>query len=193
MFNLKKSILYFIIGFLFIISNECTLSCKGPGINKSNDKDSIGEFVSAATTITKNGNTTTIASVDTNELKKYLTFRYFKPDQVKFHFNYIDNSGSNDRISVPGPSDFYLEAVLYFDTLTFKAIAASYRMADWVAPKYNKEEFNFDWLDKPIKDELLNSDSNYHGHVDLFFTMPNDKNCHIWMLNKKLMVHWISQ
>ncbi|MEO8768735.1 MAG: hypothetical protein ABI402_01565 [Ferruginibacter sp.] len=187
---MRKRIFYFITIFLFFYTNNIVLSCTESNTNKKNNTNSIGEFVPVITATTKDGNKTTTMSTDTNELKKYLAFNYFKPEQVKFHLTYIDNSVSNDRLSVPGPSDFYLEAILYFDTITFKAITTSYMKQDWVAPKYNKEEFNFSWMDAIIKQELLHSDSNYHGHVDLFFTMLNNRNCHIWMLNRKLLIHW---
>ena len=190
---LKKKSFYFLAIILFFYSTNTILSCKEANTTQNTSTDSTGEFGSPSTKITKNGNNATTISTDIALQKKYLTFNYFKPGHVKFHLNYIDNSGSNERLTVPGPSDFYLEAILYFDSLTFDSIKAAYLKPGWVAPKYNRDEFNFDWLDKPIKEELLNLDSSYHGHVDLFFTMPNNKNCHTWMLNEKLLIHWSSQ
>jgi hypothetical protein len=166
--------------------------CRQPVAIKDNPKDSIGEFASAETTI-KNGNITTTLSSDSAKLAKILNFKRYKPYRVKFQYTFIDNSGGGKRLSVPGPSDFKLEAILYFDAATFASIMDSYSQADWNAPNYNKEEFNFNWLEAAEKTALLKSDSSYHGHIDLFFTEPNDPNSHTWILNKKILLHRFSQ
>lgn len=135
------------------------------------------------------GNTTTILSEDTAKLSRLLTFNHYKPFSVKFKYTFIDNSGSKNRIDIPGPSDFNVEALMNFDSVNFSRFMQEYRLADWADPNYKKEEFNFSWLDSSTRKELLLSDTIPHGYVDLFWTDPNDPKCHIWMLNKKLLLH----
>ena len=89
-------------------------------------------------------------------------------------------------MSVPGPSDSYLHAVLYFDSVTFNQLKAMYFNADYVSPDYNKQEFNFDWLDQEVKEELLNSDADYHGHPDYF--LGSGVNGKLWLLKNKLLL-----
>ncbi|WMI68263.1 hypothetical protein [Mangrovimonas sp. YM274] len=105
---------------------------------------------------------------------------------MKFKYTYIDNSGQNERISVPGPSDYFLEALLYFDTVTMEKFYEFDRNAEYDAPNFKKEEFNFDWLPNDIREELLNSNLNYHGHPDFFFgTGDNGRS---WYLENKILI-----
>lgn len=132
-----------------------------------------------------NGNITTTISTDINELSNLLDFKTYKPVKVKFKYVFIDNSGQNQRLSVPGPSDYSLQALLYFDSLTFKRFYDFDRHADYSPPNYNKEEFKFDWLDKEIIDELDNSSKNYHGHPDFFFGTTNGR---CWYITRKILI-----
>ncbi|GAB2813513.1 hypothetical protein [Ferruginibacter profundus] len=168
------------------------ISCgNNSGTAKINTPDSVGEFAASEYTVT-NGNVSTTISTDTGKLARLISFKYYHPRSVKFLYSFIDNSGTAGR-SVPGPSDYTLQAVLYFDAATFKNIVADYMKPDWVSPRYTKEEFNFSWLDTIVKKELLQTDSSYHGHTDLFWNEPNDPNCHVWMLHNKLLLHRFTQ
>lgn len=132
------------------------------------------------------GNITTTVSKDIEKLGKLLDFKTYKPIKVKFKYVYIDNSGSNDRLSVPGPSDYSLEALLYFDSLTFRKLNDFEKNIDYYHyPNYNKSDFKFDWLDKETLNELENSNPNYHGHPDFFFGSSHGKS---WYLNKKILI-----
>jgi len=139
---------------------------------------------------TQNANTkdniSTTISEDTAILGQLLDLSVYRPTSAKFKYAFIDNSGQNQRLSVPAPSDSFLEAILYFDSLTFRKFKTSYFNADYVSPNFNKEEFNFDWLDKNIKDELIKSDTTYHGHPDFYFGIG--KSGKLWLLDKKVLV-----
>jgi hypothetical protein len=189
---MNKIFIHILLVFGFCCYSSLNFYCNQPAAIKDNPKDSIGEFASAETTL-KNGNTTTTLSSDTAKLAKLLNLKKYKPYHIKFQYTFIDNSGGGERLSVPGPSDFKLEAILYFDTATFASIMDLYKQAGWNAPNYNKEEFNFNWLDDSVKTELLKSEATYHGHIDLLFTEPNDPNSHIWILDKKILLHKFSQ
>lgn len=104
-------------------------------------------------------------SENINQLEKILDFSIYRPEKVKYKYIFMDNSGKNQRLTVPGPSDYYLEALLEFDSITFNKMNDFEREEQF----HNKEEFNFEWLSKSLKKELNNSPSNYKGHPDFFF------------------------
>ncbi len=146
-------------------------SCLQPSGNK--DADTV-----------VNGNQSVTISTDTAKLARLINISIFKPDSARFMYSFFDNSGQNQRISVPGPSDSYVEAILYFDSASFAQLNEKYLMGDYPIQQSAKQDFNFDWLDTEVKNELLNSDTNYHGHPDLFFGGNNK----IWLLNNKLLL-----
>ncbi len=74
----------------------------------------------------KKGNFSTTISTDTSKLTNIIDIKVFKPTHVKFKYTFIGKSGQDERISVPGPSDNYLQAILYFDTTTFKNLKNKY-------------------------------------------------------------------
>ncbi len=181
--KIKSNISLFLsLAFLF-----CILSCEqkqAPQQTISNTETTKKDTTFKDTTFV-NGNITTTISNDINKLTKLLTFKTYKPTKVMFKLVSIDNSGQNERISVPGPSDYSLQALLYFDSLTFKKIRDLDKEIDYNSPKYTKEEFKFDWLDKEILTELENSHPNYHGHPDFLFGTRNGKS---WYLDKKILI-----
>lgn len=132
-------------------------------------------------------NVTTTFSSDMNKLSKLLDFKKYKPEKVKFRYTFIDNSGG--RTSVPGPSDYSLQAVLYFDSLTFEEFHEFDRSADYPSPNFDKEEFKFDWLNKSILSEIDHSQENYHGHPDFFFGTRNGK---CWYLDRKILISYFT-
>ncbi len=143
-------------------------------------------FFSCGTSDKKKPYPTITQSTEVNELGKFLDFTQFKPTDVSFRYTYYDNSGQNDR-SVPGPSDHYMQALMFFDSLTFKNILlnAQVESSNHPIPNYQKEEFNFDWLDREIKNELMRSDTSYHGHHDLYFGSGGQ----LWLMDKKILLY----
>lgn len=135
-------------------------------------------------TILVDGNNQTTISTDIEQLGKLLDFKTYKPIRVKFNYVIIGNSGKHDRLSTSGTSDYSLQALLYFDSLTFEKFYEFDRHADYSSPNYDKSEFNFEWLDKDIRLELENSTSNYHGHPDFFFGSKGKS----WYLNRKILL-----
>jgi len=134
----------------------------------------------------KDGNKSTTLSSDTSKLSKIVDLTIFKPTHVKFKYVFIGNSGQNERLSVPGPSDSYLQALLYFDTATYRQLKTKYFYADYVSPNYNKQDFNFEWLDTNTRKELLQSDTSYHGHSDFFLGLGVKGK--LWFLKDKVLL-----
>jgi hypothetical protein len=133
---------------------------------------------------TTKANVSTTISTDTAKLATLINLKEFKPTHVKFKYVFIDNSGKNERLTVPSPSDSHLEAVLYFDEATFNKMRIKYFNTDYVSPAFDKNSFNFEWLDKDVKDELLKDDTGYHGDPDYVFGGA----CKLWLLNDKLLL-----
>lgn len=131
------------------------------------------------------GNVTTVFSTDIDRLGKLLDFKKYRPVKVRFKYIFRNNSGQNRRLTVPGPSDYSLQALLYFDSLTFEQFSEFDRHADYSSPDYNKADFAFNWLDKEILTELENSDKDYRGHPDFFFGTANGK---LWYLDGKILL-----
>jgi hypothetical protein len=145
------------------------------------------EFI-AKDSVVIDGKKTTTISTSIDALGTLLNFKTCRPAQVKYKYIFIDNSGRNERLSVPGPSDYYLEALLCYDSVTFNKIREIYGHTDDMMtpamPTYNKNEFMFDWLDKSTLNELENSPKNYYGHPD-FFSGVKGK---LWFLDKKILL-----
>jgi hypothetical protein len=159
-------------------------SCRQRQEKKQGTPNSNSIQVEKDTTLVNENKTTTI-STDIEKLGNILDFKTYKPIKAKYKYVFIDNSGQNKSLSVPGPSDYILEAVLYFDSLTFEKFYNFDRYANYSPPNYNKEDFKFDWLDNPTLNELNNSNKNYHGHPDFFFGSINGRS---WYLDKKILI-----
>jgi hypothetical protein len=132
----------------------------------------------------KEGNKSITFSTDTAELSKLINITTFKPIRARFKYTFIDNSGEDQRLSAPGPSDYYLQAVLYFDSTTFSNLKMKYDSADYPSPNLNTQNFNFGWLDEDVRNELLKSNSTYHGHPDFFL----NQSARLWLLDNKVLL-----
>jgi hypothetical protein len=135
---------------------------------------------------TRQGNIYTTHSHDTTRLAKLIDLKAYKPTAVEFHYIYIDNSGEDDFFSTPGPSDSYLQAVLYFDSITYSRLAevCNDPPSDSLAhERYEREDFIFPWLTPGIQNELLKSDSGYHN-----YTCPPFSHTKVWLLDKKIIL-----
>lgn len=152
---------------------------------KDNSGDNQKSTVVSKDSVVKDGNITTTFSTDIDKLGLLLDFKTYKPTKVKFRYVFIDNSGQDQRISIPGPSDYSLQALLYFDSMTFEKLLDYDRDTIYSPPNFDKEEFEFDWLDKEVKKELSGSKENYHGHPDFFFGTTNSK---VWYLDRKILL-----
>lgn len=134
----------------------------------------------------KEGNKSTTLSTNTEKLSKIIDLSTLKPTHVKFKYIFFDNSGSDKRLSVPGPSDHYLQAILYFDTTTYRQFKTKYLKTAYVSPNYDRQYFNFDWLDITTRNELLQSDTSYHGHPGFFLGLGAKGK--LWFLSNKVLL-----
>lgn len=130
----------------------------------------------------KDNKTETVTSKDIAKLKKHLNLKPAQPDSVQYKLTINNNSFG----TVPGPSDYYLEAVLYYNDSIFKRIKEEYHNVDYNAPGFKKETFDFKWLPESIKNELNTSPENYSGHPDLFYN--RNRNTQLWLLKDKVLI-----
>lgn len=136
--------------------------------------------------VTKEGHMSTLFSTDMDKLEKLLDLAAFHPDHVQFKLRFVDNSGNESRLSVPGPSDAYLQALLFFDSHTFEALKGQYK---GTAPdgSIQQQTFDFPWLDEELHQELMKS-GDRQGYADRFF--GTGRRGRLWFLSGKvLLVH----
>ncbi|MFL9836839.1 hypothetical protein ABS768_04970 [Flavobacterium sp. ST-75] len=126
--------------------------------------------------------TEVITSKDITKLEKQLNLKPAQPDSVQYKLTINNNSFG----TVPGPSDYYLEGVLYYNDSIFKRIKEEYNNVDYNTPGFKKEAFNFKWLPQNIKNELNSSPENYSGHPDLFFN--RNRITQLWLLKNKVLI-----
>ncbi len=123
-------------------------------------------------------------SSDVSKLEKLINLEQFRPKKATFHHTYIETINGDG--SDAEPKDDYLQAVLYFDSLTFQKMLEVARNADYPASKHSKTKFAFPWLDRALSNELESSASTYYGHPDLFFGTENGE---LWFLDKKILFY----
>lgn len=134
-----------------------------------------------------NDNKKVTVSTDIAELGKLLNLKTFPPEKVQFRNTVRDNSGGDDPLAIPGPSDSYLEAILYYNPETFRKLQAALDSSQSASAEYQEKDFEFDWLSQEIKEELSQSDTSYHGHDDPFFS--RNSNSRLWLLKGKLLLY----
>ncbi|MBB4804844.1 hypothetical protein HNP38_000116 [Chryseobacterium defluvii] len=130
--------------------------------------------------IKQKSNVTTEISTDINQLEKLINLSEVRPEKVKFKYTFIDNSKGR----VPGPSDSFLEAVLYFDDATMEKIKSFDKNADFPNTGFQKKDFKFNWLDKEILTELENSGPEKTARPDFVFGTENGM---CWYLKNKIL------
>jgi hypothetical protein len=122
-----------------------------------------------------------------SELEKLINLKQFRPEKVTFRYIFIDSTGQNDPDYLPELSqDNSLQAVLYFDSVTFRKMMAQSILMDYAFATHKKQTFNFEFLDEQVSEELRKSDEKtYHGHPDLFFGTNEGK---LWILDRKILL-----
>lgn len=122
-----------------------------------------------------------------SELEKLINLKQFRPEKVTFRYIFIDSTGLNDPDYLPGLSkDNSLQAVLYFDSVTFRKMMDQAILMDYAFATHKKQTFNFEFLNEQVSEELRKSDEEtYHGHPDLFFKSNGGK---LWILDRKILL-----
>jgi hypothetical protein len=108
-------------------------------------------------------------STNIQELGKLIDIEKYKPIKIAFRYH-VQGEKNNDRVTVPGPTDYALEAVLYFDTATYHHLIYDNMKVSTVNQDYfNKKDYEFGWLDKDIADEIENLMPAYRDEPPQFF------------------------
>lgn len=165
------------------VSIGCLAAALLVGSSCNRNKETISAGVSAEhTSITKSGNISTTVSYDTAFLSRLINLSFYKPSAVQCEYTFIDNTGR----SVPGPSDYSLRAVMYFDSATFVSLLEEYSYADFVSPQLDRNSFAFKWLPDSVTTELMATDTAYHGHPDIVF--GSGVHSGVWLLKQKVLL-----
>ncbi|WP_162903387.1 hypothetical protein [Taibaiella koreensis] len=130
--------------------------------------------------IREDGKKTEMVSTSTEELGKLIDLSRYRPQKVKFRYLFRNNAAQG-RIDIPGPSDYFVEALLYFDTATFKRLSG----LSHLLPDTNRVAFRFDWLDQEVSDELAHTTRGYRGNPDFFFKGAHGK---AYYLDNKILI-----
>lgn len=98
----------------------------------------------------------TIISTDIDALKTIINLHNYQPQHVEWKYWTLGNQ-SNERMSVPGPTDYALEAKLVFDSETIERIKKDYLSLSTQAKTLSKDSFRFDWITKTDSEQIENS------------------------------------
>lgn len=127
-------------------------------------------------------NITVTISEDSSLLSKLIDITNIRPQKVKFKYTFIDNSGQNERLAVPGPSDHYLEAILFYDAKLIDSLSKICTSSSIQLPEVN---LGFDW-DEETQHIIQKKNSNLKSYSDCFFkTGPKSK---IWFLDDRIVL-----
>ena len=113
----------------------------------------------------------------------FLNFKNYKPIAVEYELTRLGDGNL-------GPSDLSLEAVLYYDATTFTKLRETYNKIGHTAPENSSKDFNFKWLPKAVKDELVKSPKNAVGYSGV--ALSSNPNCTLWFLDNKVLVYYFT-
>jgi hypothetical protein len=129
-----------------------------------------------------------VLSTDKESLNKILNIETYAPTHVKYYLVVVKQPVKKEEVTLVAASFGYLQAVLYFDSTTFKRLKEHHEKSEYPSPVFSKDNFHFSWLDEDVKKELVNSSPYYSGHYDLAFETGNKGR--LWFLdNKVLLMH----
>jgi hypothetical protein len=108
-------------------------------------------------------------SENISELSRHINLKRYKPLKVKWIY---EKQGGPSNSRVPGPSDYKLEAVLFFDKATIKELKENYSLLSVsLLPSPTKGQYKFEWLDQNIIKKLNNK--NLMNYNPYFFNNGN--------------------
>ena len=132
----------------------------------------------------------TITSTSIDTLGMILDFSKFRPTAVQFKYVFHARLAMDEVFTLPVRRDFYLEALMYFDSASWRGMNAFELHLEWKMQFNFMEEFEFSWLPENAHNQLLNAYPPYRGHPDFFFgTVGGAK---LWYLRRKLLLKWRS-
>jgi hypothetical protein len=90
--------------------------CKQKEEKSASINESLKEIKKDRTIINKN--VTITISTDIEKLSTLLNFEKYRPIEVKYKYIFIDNESKKERLTIPVPSNNFLQAILHFDSTT---------------------------------------------------------------------------
>ena len=117
------------------------------------------------------------------DINGFLNFNTYKPIAVEYELEQLGDGNI-------GPSDYKLEAVLYYDEATFIKLRDEYANTVHTTQDKSSKYFNFIWLPKAVKNELAKSPKAYTGHPGVI--LSSNPNCTLWFLKNKVLVYYFT-
>jgi len=127
-------------------------------------------------------------STDLNGLKNVINLDAYEPQQVAWKYWRV-GSDNNSRLSVPGPSDYALQAALYFDNQTIERIKNDYLLLSVNLMNLNKDAYKFDWLTKDKIEQVESYDS--FDYDPYFFQKGGLKNGGFIILDEQIILLYV--
>lgn len=113
---------------------------------------------------------------DTARVASVIDLKTFRPERVVYQFK---KEAATDSLKK-------LHAILYYDEPVFIKILEKYMDQDFPKGDYQKNDFEFDWLNDTIQAELQLSKPDYRGNPDIF--LGTEHKGQLWFLNKKVLL-----
>ncbi|MES2487660.1 MAG: hypothetical protein V4581_17145 [Bacteroidota bacterium] len=129
-------------------------------------------------------NGTATHGTNPQNINGFIDLTTFKPTAVEYN---LDRSNEGRM----GPSDYTVEAVLYYDAATFARFREQYGKDVANDAQITKSTFNYKWLPKAVKDELAASPEAYVYRTEPF-TRHGNHYCFVWFLNNKVLVYYFT-
>lgn len=90
-----------------------------------------------------------------------------------------------------GPTDYTVQAILYYDAATFARFREKYGNERANDSQVTKATFNYTWLPRMAKNELAASPEPY-VYSGAQLSRYGNPHCYLWILNNKVIVYYFT-
>ncbi|SMC43942.1 hypothetical protein [Moheibacter sediminis] len=111
----------------------------------------------------KNKSITT--SENLTKFKSLLDVNNLEPNKVKFQYVFIDNSQG----LLPGPSDSYISAILYYDSLTIDSLNKKVEKKEYDKQITDSQRFFIKWFDEKTLNQTKFHQDSLKVYYDFLF------------------------
>jgi len=126
----------------------------------------------------------TIHGTNPQGITGFLDLQTCKPTAIEYHLDRSNNGWM-------GPTDYNVEAVLYYDAATFARFTERYGKELAHDSQVTKSTFYFKWLPDTVKAELAASPETYVYRAELL-TQHGNPHCYLWFLKNKVLVYYFT-
>jgi NDP-sugar pyrophosphorylase family protein len=139
----------------------------------------VSPFLFISCDSSKKSNKTEITSENTAELQNVLDISKFKPQKVKFQYTSYDNSSG----FIEGPSDYFLQAELFYDKNKIDSLKSSVDKIEADSQAISTYTFFNQWFDHKTAKDVENIQDELKIYEDFLY----DTNGKIILLENKIL------